>query len=247
MKFLYSLNTSFLVLFSLSISVFSQEKMIARDGFKEGYRAIQFGIGSNFRLTNFSDANFSFLRFKSASKTYFLRGYLETHYSNSEDERNDSSPFPSTNIDSRTLNRSINNESFITELKVYLGSINYINTNSDILPFVSKSIFMGSLLNTGNSNTQEELDRENEGLNFRPSLGLNLGFGVDYFIAKNISINAQSGIELSYLYNWNKNEDNFNETINGEFTRIQKNDRSTTSHDFILQTTGVLFGLTAYF
>lgn len=49
----------------------AQEKMVARDGFKEGYRAVQFGIGNNFTLTNFGNASLNFMRFDSEKKSPF--------------------------------------------------------------------------------------------------------------------------------------------------------------------------------
>lgn len=255
MRYLLHLFTLLLVLFFLTNTIFSQEKMVTKDGFRQGYRAIQFGIGSNFRLTNFGDTGLSLLRFKSDSKANFIRGYFNINYSDVEDKRKDNSTRPEQNPSTQTRIGSNQRELFDTELRVYLGSLNYLNTNSDILPFISKSLFLGTIFNSRNTEAPEEIENtlieesmyKNSALTIQPTLGFNLGFGVDYFVANNISLNAQTGFEFTYIYNYNDQNNNLNQSVNGEIVRIQISDLNVNSHNFTLRTTGVLFGLTAYF
>lgn len=231
--------------------------MIARDGFEEGFKAVQFGIGNNFRLTNFGDAHFSFVKFKSSEEAVFIKGSISNQLTFGNNESDSDVEFPVTNT-TATSEDTRNSSGIGSDLKVYLGRINYLETESDVLPFFSRSLVLGARINS--SNDERSTTRENSGsgntddfnyddsnFEFSPIIGANVGFGVEYFVAKNISLHAQTTLEFNYRF-WITNNENIRETEqNGTITEIRIIDRSQNNHAFTLGTGGILFGLSAYF
>lgn len=235
----------------------AQEKMVARDGFKEGYRAVQFGIGNNFTLTNFGNASLNFMRFDSEKKARFIRGYLVNSISSSNED-SDFNGFVYEDevvIDTLFSKSEEEGKNYDTELRIYLGIINYLPSNSDILPFFSQSIYAGNRFrssprsitktNEPDSDPYETIDYNTK--NFSPSIGYTARFGVDYFIAKNISVNAQFGGTLFYRFTLEKYEfaSDLKQSDQIEYEHLR--DRTKKKHDVSLQSAGILFGLTAYF
>lgn len=244
------------------ISTFSQiskaqDKMIARDGFEEGYKAVQFGIGNNFRLTNLGDAHFSFVKFKSSEEAVFIKGSISNQLTFGNSESDSDVEFPVTNT-TTTSEDSRNSSGTGSDLKVYLGRINYLKTESDVLPFFSKSLVLGARINSssnerdtaiensGSGNT-EDVNYDDSNFEFSPLIGANVGFGVEYFVAKNISLHAQTTLEFNYRLRISNDEDTREREQNGTITEIRIMDRNQNNHAFTLGTGGILFGLSAYF
>lgn len=252
MKSLFSLAFLLVILFSQSIT--AQEKMVARDGFQEGFKAMQFGIGDNFRLTSFGGTHFSFVRFESDNKSTFVRAYLNLNYFKEENEQESENEFPmDSQLNSQFIDENTSNE-FNGDIRVYLGNTSYIETKSDVLPYFSKSIFIGTGINSStDENSANELDtptdrRETNRSRFVPQLGAAASFGIEFFIAKNISLLAQSGLEFRYAYiNDESDFSNQNFNTDGEIFRINKQSTNNKNHYLNLNSTGVIFGLTAYF
>lgn len=274
MKSLYLLTTTALLFFSTTVTA----QMEARNGFEEGYRAIQFGIGNNFTLTRFDGSSLSFLKYTSESKAQFIRLTLNGEiaffdsdtYNSSTEQDYDDGDLDRTQANTDDRNRT--DQDFDLDLKLKMGTQNYITTQSDILPFVSKSLFLGSRLGVANQdenrtagrtdsqndfliNNQEVVSTmDNIGTNWEPYLGLGLGFGVDYFIAKNISINAQSGFELEYALSFSKSDREYTTEIHTDnSTPVLVSENSGTSgskitrHSLTFRNMGVLFGIRTYF
>jgi hypothetical protein len=243
------------------ISTFSQiskaqDKMIARDGFEEGYKAVQFGIGNNFRLTNFGDANFSFVKFTSSEKAVFIRGSISNQFAYENYESDSAVELPNSNTTTSEDSRST--RGIGSDFKVYLGKINYLKTESDVLPFFSRSLFLGARINSssndrnttaedsGSGNTND-FDNDDSAFEFSPMIGSNLGFGVEYFVAKNISLHAQTTLQFSYRFRISNNENTRESVQNGTLTETRIMDRNRNNHVFSVGTGGILFGLSAYF
>lgn len=234
----------------------AQEKMVARDGFKEGYRAVQFGIGNNFRLTQFDDTHFSYLRFKSDNKALFIRGNFNFNYSDNSNEVETESDFENDLNDDISYKDENSSTGISGSAKVYLGSTSYHETKSDVLPYFSKSLFFGITLakykedrSASEIEPTPEVDQERDSKNIRivPLIGATASFGVEYFISKNISLLAQSGFEINYSYlneNYTLNDKDFSD---GEVFRHVTRDSKNNLHRWNLNSTGVIFGLTAYF
>lgn len=255
MKSLFTL--AFLFVFLLPKSISAQEKLIARNGFQEGFRAVQFGIGSNFRLTNFDDSHFSYLKFRSENNAFYLRGSFNIEYQSQNNAFTYSNEFPENESNDRENFRDQDGDSFTSNLKVSLGRLKYLNTESDLLPYLSYGGIIGVGLNSSNSTLNEgtagsylqQIDNasENNQLIVTPIIGISSGFGVEFFVSKNISIFTNSGFELIYYYNSREDKSSYDRFDEGDLIQFGSNKQLYKNHIFSLRSTGVLIGLTAYF
>ncbi len=240
MKSLFSLSVLFILLFTQS--ALAQEKMVARDGFQEGFKAVQFGIGNNFNLTNFDGSQISFLTFKSNTKARLFRLSFSTIYN--QNERDLIIQEEETDI------RYEENDAFDTRFRLNIGNQIYKNTNSDIHPYLTKSLIVGMNIRHSNDSRIRQISAQNisdeffnEEKVFSPVLGGSIGFGFDYFIAKNISLTAFSSLELEYNYSSYEIDNVTDNTNNTERVFFQ----DSKNHTLRLGLSNVVFGLTAYF
>jgi len=250
---LFLLNA--LLLFSIQ-TLFAQEKMVARDGFKKGYRAIQFGIGDNFRLTQFGDATFSFVKFRSETKANYLRGYFfSTFFSREDDAKSTITTIGATPEDDISFNQFAQ-ENLNSTFRLYGGVLSYLESDSDILPHFSYGGYVGFSYNSstsdivqGTDGTAQFIDTivDDNATGYFPELGLNTSFGVEYFISKNISLLAQTGLELSYSYINNDFDEVDERYVDNQLFRIINQQVGAKRHTVSLNTSGVIFGISAYF
>ena len=232
-----------------------QAQMEARNGFEEGFKAIQFGIGNNFRLTTFDGSSLSLMKYTSDSEATFFRFSFNTQYRKIKDEADQSLTRPED--ETQTSENELSHNSFDNSFSLTMGKQNYIKTESDVLPFITKKVFIGTTISTDNRSDSNDNNEGNTSINssmldrkdisFRPFLGLGMGIGVDYFIAKNINLNAQTGLQFQYLLDYNSSDQDIELTNTLDLVTYRNSSGKRTTHTFNLQSTGVLFGISAFF
>ncbi len=254
MKIYRALSAAAIMFIVGASTLFAQEKMEARDGFEKGFRAVQFGIGSNFTLTSFGDASFSFVKFRNDKKANYIRGFFINQLRVRSDESENTQTVQDVVADRDFY--EYDEELYTNNFRIYTGTLSYMETNSDVLPFLSYGGFVGLIFNERNStiedgtnlNTRiiEDVVRDSR-TNFAPELGANLAFGVEYFISKNISLVAQTGVELSYTFTNDTVDDKNEQYQNNQPFSLIRQKFETKRHTVFFNNTGVLFGLSAYF
>ena len=232
-----------------------QAQMEARNGFEEGFKAIQFGIGDNFRVTSFDGSSLSLMKFTSENEAKFFRFTFNTQFEIVKDEADQSLDRP--NDDTQTSENENSQTKFGNSFSFTVGKQNYISTESDVLPFISRKVFIGTSISTDSrSNDSENYDGVNNSNSskadsddflLRPFLGAGVGIGVDYFIAKNLSLSAQTGLQFRYTLYHRSTDQNTEQTNTMDLVTYRKSTNDRTTHTFSLQSTGVLFGISAYF
>jgi hypothetical protein len=182
------------------------------------------------------------LKFKSPTKARFYRFSFSTFYNKTERDQ-------TIEQESQEI-RFEEDDTYDARLRLNIGNQVYVESNSDILPYITKSLIVGmnirytndeSLRQISTLNTSDDFSTEVNG--FTPVIGGSLGLGFDYFIAKNISITAYTSLDLEYSYYINET-DNLVTSTSGPDRLIYD---EVNSHTFSLGLSNVVFGLTAYF
>lgn len=178
----------------LPLNVLAQEEGEEEHSLTENSRALQFGIGENFRLTSFNGTAFSYKRHTAVDRANRITfGFLNLFIRNNRTETDDSA---SRRVDSSMF--------------VGYSWMHYLRSGTDILPYFG----YGPRLNLGYNNVRQPNDATDSGF----SIGLSgvVYTGVEWFFHSSMSLHAEYRASLfaRQTYNkWDSSSDSRNTVI----------------------------------
>lgn len=218
----FGLLASIALLTLLPISSQVNAQMIARDVFEEGMKALQFGIGENFLLDNYLNSTVSFRKYDSDKSARFVNLTFDFRASRLKPDLE--------------LERNI--DSLANQLVLGLGKMRYLQTSSDVRPFVSRELLLGYFWQVDRERIDSEFtdDTWEKKLAMRGfTAGVAAGIGAEWFPAKNISVFALYRVQASMDVSDLKISETDRQDSRARFTAIT------------LRNSGLLFGLAAFF
>lgn len=260
-------STLFILIFIATVCSNAQTT-VAREGLQPGLRALQFGINTRFQPEPLYGGLISYKKMKSATRGVYTGvsyGFSANNVESSSENLSDDdfSQFPKRQEDDERAEFSV---------RLERGRIRYFQSKTDVLPFVTMGFYTGLDLNDRAGQLTEQtvytysdgyvLQTVRTNTNKLDSRRVQLragwsgGAGVQYFIARNISLQAVYQATIDFYGSSTTNKNSFvsrtDTFVDGQKTGTststpQNQKTKTRDAGFGLGQRGVRFSVSAYF
>jgi opacity protein-like surface antigen len=212
---------------------------MSKTALRAGAKALQFQIDNNFHLSSFDGTTISLTKQKSPNSAIRIGLSISGSLSNSDQNDDDQTNTRRITVGDRNDNNiSVNLNALCLRYRTA--------TNGSINPYVGIGPTIGFSRNKTEASgttyyTDATIESTSSDRRYTLTGGIASAVGVEWFVSKSLSLTAEYGVQLVYVYT-DRDSSSRSTRITEDSTSVNSSDGATISREFALDSRPVKFG-----